>query len=145
MLKKQIFIFTLLISLLSTIVSADAITKDDLSDLDGNWHLRALDGKEVRKARAILDFHGEQMIVNGFDGCNSIYGTITAHNTITFSSKLTSTRMACRQSIHRYVSKRLHETIEEGFTITESKRYGVEGITLKSKNHDLFLKRMEMK
>ena len=142
MLKKQIFIFTLLISLFSTISSADAITKDDLSDLNGNWHLRAMDGKEVRKARAILDVHGEQMTINGFDGCNSIYGTLTTHNKTTFSTTLTSTRMACRQSIHRFVSKRLHETIQEGFTITEGKRYGVEGITLKSKNHDLFFKRM---
>ena len=142
MLKNKIFISTLLISLLSTLVSADAITADDLSDLNGNWHLRAMDGKEVRKARAILDIHGEQMIVNGFDGCNSIYGTLTAHNKITFSATLTSTRMACRQSIHRYVRKRLHETINEGFTITEGKRYGVEGITLKSKKHDLFFKRM---
>ena len=145
MLKNKIFIFTLLFSLLSTIVSADTITVDDLSDLDGNWHLRAMDGREVRKARAILDVHGEQMIINGFDGCNSIYGVLTAHNKTTFSATLTSTRMACRQSIHRYVSKRLHETIQEGFTITEGKRYGIEGITLKSKNHDLFFKRMEMK
>jgi len=145
MLKKKIFISTFLISSLSTNVSAEAITIDDLSDLNGNWHLRAMDGHEVRKARAILDVHGEQMIVNGFDGCNSIYGVLTAHNKITFSATLTSTRMACRQSIHRYVSKRLHETVQEGFTITEGKRYGVEGITLKSKNHDLFFKRMEMK
>ena len=142
MLKKKIFISALLISLFSTISSAGPITIDNLDDLNGNWHLRAMDGHEVRKARAILDFHAEQMIVNGFDGCNSIYGTLKTHNKITFSATLTRTSMACRQSIHRYVSKRFHETINEGFTITEGKRYGVEGITLKSKNHDLFFKRM---
>ena len=142
MFRKKIFIFTLLISLFTTIISADAITKDNLSDLNGNWHLRAMDGKEVRKARAILDVHGEQMIVNGFDGCNSIYGVLKVQNKTTFSATLASTRMACRQSIHRYVSKRFHETVQEGFTITEGKRYGVEGITLRSKSHDLFFKRM---
>jgi len=140
--NNKIIIFTLLISLFSTIVSADTITIDNLSDLNGNWHLRAMDGKEVRKARAILDVHAEQMVVNGFDGCNSIYGVLTAHNKTTFSATLTSTRMACRQSIHRYVSKRFHETIQEGFTITEGKRYGIEGITIKSKKHDLFFKKM---
>ena len=142
MLKKKIFIFTLLFSLFATVLSAETVSVDDLSNLNGNWHLRAMDGHEVRKARAILDVHGEQMIINGFDGCNSIYGNLKAHNKITFSATLTSTRMACRQSIHRYVSKRFHETINEGFTITEGKRYGIEGITLKSKNHDLFFKRM---
>jgi heat shock protein HslJ len=142
MLKKKIFIFILFLSFYNTILSAETVTVNDLSDLNGNWHLRAMDGHEVRKARAILDVHAEQMIVNGFDGCNSIYGILKAHNKITFSATLTSTRMACRQSIHRYVSKRLHKTIQEGFTITKGKRYGVEGITLKSKNHDLFFKRM---
>ena len=145
MLTKKIFIPTLIFTLFTSILSAGTITVDDLSDLNGNWHLRAMDGKEVRKARAILDIHGEQMIVNGFDGCNSIYGVLKAHDKITFSTTLKTTRMACRQSIHRYVSKRLHETVREGFTITEVKRYGVEGITLKSKNHDLFFKKMEMK
>ena len=142
MLKTKIFISILLISLLSTIVSADAITVDDLSDLNGNWHLRALDGHEVRKARAILDIHAQQMIINGFDSCNRISGTLKVNGKSTFSAKLTSTRMACRQSVHRYVSKRFQAAINEGFTITEGKRYGIDGITLKSKNHDLFFKKM---
>ena len=142
MLKKKIFISTLLISLFSTIISANTITIDDLSDLNGNWHLRAMDGHEVRKARAILDFHAEQMMLSGFDGCNRFTGTIIANSKSNFSSKLASTRMACRQSIHRYVSKRFNETINDGFTISEGKRYGVEGITLKSKEHDLFFKKM---
>ena len=116
MLKKKIFISTLLISLFSTIISADTITLDDLSDLNGNWHLRAMDGHEVRKARAILDFHAKQMMLSGFDGCNRFTGALIANSKSNFSSKLASTRMACRQSIHRYVSKRLHETINEGFT-----------------------------
>jgi hypothetical protein len=51
--------------------------------------------------------------------------------------------MDCRENIHTWVSKRLHETLKEGFTIKEEKKYGVEGITLKSASHELFLKRME--
>lgn len=142
MLKKKIFISTLLLSLFTTVLSAGTVTVDDLSDLNGNWHLRAMDGHEVRKARAILDFHAEQMMISGFDGCNRISGAIKANSKSTFSSKLTSTRMACRQSVHRYVSKRFQAAINEGFTITEGTRYGIDGITLKSKNHDLFFKRM---
>jgi len=142
MLKKKIFFSTLLLSLCTTILSAGSITVDDLSDLNGNWHLRALDGHEVRKARAILDIHAQQMIINGFDSCNRISGTLKVNGKSTFSSKLTTTRMACRKSIHKYVSQRFHEAINEGFTITEGRRYGIDGITLKSKNHDLFFKKM---
>jgi len=56
---------------------------------------------------------------------------------------LSSTRMACRGKMHTWVSKRLHETLKEGFTVKEEKRYGVEGLTLKSSKHELFLKQME--
>ncbi len=140
--NHNIFKTSFIIALFSTILSAGAITVNDLDDLNGNWHLRVMDGKEVRKARAILDFHSEQMILDGFDGCNRISGKIKAHGTTIFSAKMSQSRMGCRQNIHRYVSKRLHEAIKEGFTITETTRYGVEGITLKSKNHDLFFKKM---
>ena len=142
MFKKKILLYALFISLFNNFIVADTITLNNLSDINGNWHLRAMDGHEVRKARAILDFHSEQKILNGFDGCNRISGTLKVVNKNTFSSKLTKTRMACRQSIHRYVSKRLHETISEGFIISESRRYGTNGITIKSKSHDLFFKKM---
>ena len=47
--------------------------------------------------------------------------------------------------MHTWVSKRLHETLKEGFTVKEEKRYGVEGITIKSEKHELFFKQMERK
>ena len=115
----------------------------DLSTLSGSWHLRVMDGNEVRKARAILDFDAEKMLLSGFDGCNRITGTLKKDVNNTLSAMLASTRMACRQNIHRYVSKHLHETVKEGFSIKEDKKYGVEGITLKSAHHELFFKRME--
>ncbi len=132
---------TLIVSLLSTLLwsQTQAI---DLNDLDGNWHLRVMDGKEVRKARAILDFDAGKMKVSGFDGCNRINGTLKGDEKH-MSSKLISTRMACRESIHAYVSKKLHETISEGFSIKEEEKYGIKGITLKSSKHELFFKRME--
>ena len=142
MLYKKIFILTLFLSFFSHTLSAEIKTANDLSDLTGNWHLRAMDGKEVRKARAILDFDVKKMQLSGFDGCNRIAGTLKINTNTNFSSQLRSTRMACRQNIHRYVSKRLHETVSEGFTITEGKRYGVNGITLKSPSHNLFFGRM---
>ncbi len=132
---------TLIISLLSTLLWSETSSMD-LSDLDGNWHLRVMDGKEVRKARAILDFDAGKMKISGFDGCNQINGTLKGDEKH-MSSKLISTRMACRERIHAYVSKRLHETISEGFSIKEEKKYGVEGITLKSSKHELFFKRMD--
>lgn len=131
---------TLIVSLLSTLLwsQTQAI---DLNDLDGNWHLRVMDGKEVRKARAILDFDAGKMKVSGFDGCNRINGNLKGDEKH-MSSKLISTRMACRESIHAYVSKKLHETISEGFSIKEEEKYGIKGITLKSSKHELFFKRM---
>ena len=115
----------------------------DLDKLSGNWHLRVMDGMEVRKARAILDFDARKMLLSGFDGCNRISGALSKDANNTLSSKLMSTKMACRENIHRWVSTRLHETVNEGFYVKEEKKYGVVGITLKSLNHELFFKRME--
>lgn len=114
------------------------------NELNGVWHLRVMDGMEVRKARAILDFNMEKMKFSGFDACNRIGGEIKKVSDINTSiPMLFSTRMACRGKMHTWVSKRLHETLKEGFTVKEEKRYGVEGVTLKSSKHELFLKQME--
>ena len=125
---------------LTTLLSANI----NLSELSGSWHMRVLDGMEVRKARAILDFDAKKMRVDGFDSCNRISGILMQNpQTKQLSTQLRTTRMACRGNIQKWVSKRLHETMREGFTIKEEKKYGVEGITLKSPSHELFFKRME--
>ena len=138
--KKWMSIFVLFTTV--TMLTAGTAPLKDLSDLNGNWHLHVMDGKAVQKARAILDFHPKSMVLEGFDGCNRISGKLLRSTGDRFFSKLTSTRMACRQNIHRYVSRGLHTTIKEGFTVTEGKRYGMDGITLKSRHHDLFFKKM---
>ena len=131
----------LFISLFSTTLLSANI---NLSELSGSWHMRVLDGMEVRKARAILDFDAKKMSVDGFDSCNRISGMLKQNpQTNQLSTQLRTTRMVCRGNIHKWVSKRLHETMREGFTIKEEKKYGVEGITLKSPSHELFFKRME--
>jgi len=131
--------FLLFSLLLSTLLSANTT----LSELSGSWHMRVLDGMEVRKARAILDFDAKKMRVNGFDSCNRISGILTQNpQTQQLSTKLRTTRMACRGRIQKWVSKRLHETMSEGFSIKKETKYGVEGITLKSAKHELFFKRM---
>ena len=138
MLKKITFM-----TVMFTILHTQASTANEL---DGTWHLRAMDGMEVRKARALLEFNMEEMKLSGFDACNRIGGTLVKHTeTNTTVPMLRSTRMACRQKIHSWVSKRLHETLKEGFSIKEEKRYGIEGITLKSPSHELFFKRMGRK
>ena len=114
----------------------------DLNDLKGDWHLRVMDGYDVRKVRVILDFHPDKMRIEGFDACNRISGKLLKKPDGNYTSQLISTRMACRGKSHSFVSKRLHETIAEGFTIKEEKRYGIDGITIKSMKHDLFFKRM---
>ena len=114
----------------------------DLNTLKGNWHLRVMDGYDVRKVRAILDFQLQKMKLEGFDACNRISGALRKDTNNTYHSQLTATKMACRGQSFIFVSTRLYEAIAEGFTIKAEKRYGVDGITLKSKSHDLFLKRM---
>jgi heat shock protein HslJ len=138
MLKKKVWLAALFAVLYSSCISAETI---DLDDLDGNWHLRIMDGMEVRKARAILDFDSEKMTINGFDGCNRITGTLIINND-TMSSQLKMTKRACRLSVQTYVSQRLHEVMKEGFIITETITNGVEGITLKNPKHTLFFGRM---
>ena len=131
----------LFISLFSTTLLSANI---NLSELSGSWHMRVLDGMEVRKARAILDFDAKKMRVDGFDSCNRISGILKQNlQTKQLRTQLRTTRMECRGNIQKWVSKRLHETMSEGFTIKEEKKYGVEGITLKSSGHEVFFKRME--
>ncbi len=136
--KKWIFIY-----LFSTLLWAK---NADIIKFNGAWHLRVMDGMEVRKARAILDFSidTDTTQISGFDGCNRIMGAIHKSDDSNLSVPLIiSTRMACRQKIHNWVSTRLHKTLNEGFSIKEDEKYGVEGITVKSVTHELFLKKME--
>ena len=141
MLYKKTLITTLLVCLSTSYLSAK--TKSiDLDKLQGNWHLRTMDGKDVRKARAILDFDAKNMKLNGFDGCNRMSSELKTNNITLMSTKLAATKMGCRQSIHRYVRKRLHRTVKEGFTVTEATQNGIDGILIKSSKHKLFFKWM---
>jgi heat shock protein HslJ len=137
---KKTLIFMLVSSLTVSQLHAKPIALEKLS---GNWHLRVMDGMEVRKARAILDFDATKMHLSGFDGCNRINGTLEKNSSNIMRAKLMSTRMACRENIHRWVTTRLHETVNKGFSVNADTKYGVEGITLKSSEHELFFKRME--
>ena len=141
MLTKKTLSLAMFVSLCTTNQSAQ--TKSiDIDDLHGNWHLRTMDGKDVRKARAILDFDAKNMKLNGFDGCNRISSELKTNDKTLKSDKLATTRMGCRQSIHSYVRKRLHRTVKEGFTVTEATQNGVEGILVKGSKHELFFKWM---
>ena len=131
-------------TLLSLLVSLQFLHAENIkpNELEGNWHLRVMDGYDVRKVRAIIEFKPEQMRIEGFDACNRIGGKLKRKPDGNYTARLLSTRMACRGKSYRFVSKRLHETFAEGFNIKEEKRYGIDGITIKSMKHDLFFKRM---
>jgi heat shock protein HslJ len=136
--QKQHLILSLLWGAFS-LLHADTV---NLTDLEGDWHLRIMDGYDVRKTRAILDFKPKSMQLEGFDACNRISGKLIQKPDGNYTSTLTSTRMACRGKSFTFVSTRLHETIKEGFTIKEETRSGIEGLTIKSAKHDLFFKSM---
>jgi len=118
---------------------------NDINNFTGAWHLRILDGKEVRKARAILNFtfSDSKAKLSGFDGCNRISGNLEQKPQAQYTARLISTRMGCRGKIQRHVSKKLHETVSGGFSIKKEKKHGIEGMTIKSSKHELFFKRME--
>lgn len=140
-LSQKTVMLTLLVSLSTMYLSAQ--TQDiDLDDLQGNWHLRTMDGKDVREARAILDFDAEHNRINGFDGCNPVLGELKTDDKNRLSTKLSAKSMACRQYIHQYVSTKLHNTMQEGFTVTKTTLNGMDGITIKSSKHELFFKKM---
>lgn len=141
MLYSKTLITTLLLSLSVSCLTAQTQTLD-LDDLNGNWHLRTMDGKEVREARAILDFDAKHMKLSGFDGCNPISGELKRSADTRIFSELSPTHNECRQSIHRYVRTRLLKTVKEGFTVTKAKQNGIDGILIKSTSHELFLKWM---
>ena len=130
------------ITLLTLFAQTTNAAPADLNELQGDWHLRELDGYEVRKARAILDFEPSKMVIDGFDACNRINGKLIKKADGTYTSRLRTTRMACRGNLFSFVSQRLHQAIDEGFTVEKATRHGVDGILLKSKSHELFFKRM---
>jgi len=135
-LKKVSLLLVTLTTLYTQTVTAN--------DFDGAWHLRVMDGMEVRKARAILDLDMDKMKLSGFDACNRIGGTLIKNSDSNMTTPmLRSTKMGCRGKIQNWVSKRLHALLKEGFNIKEENKYGVHGITLKSPHHELFFKRME--
>ncbi|HEO97858.1 MAG: META domain-containing protein [Campylobacterales bacterium] len=111
--------------------------------LNGNWHVRVIDGKDVRQARAILDLDLDEMKLSGFDACNRMEGRLIRKSEESIlAQELSTTYMACRESIHMWVRGRLHQMMKEGFTIKEEEKYGIRGLTLKSPTHELFLKKM---
>lgn len=128
--------------LLTTLLLSETNTAPQ-HELNGNWHLRVIDGNDVRKGRAILDLNFNIMRLSGFDSCNRMNGTLKKNTDNNFTvPTLAMTRMACRGPVQTYVSRHLHTLLKEGFSITKEKKYGVEGITLKSPSHELFLKKM---
>ncbi|MDM5271970.1 META domain-containing protein [Sulfurovum sp. zt1-1] len=113
------------------------------NEFNGNWHIRVMDGKDIRQARAILDLDLDDMKLSGFDACNQMNGILIKHNEENISvPALMTTRMGCRETLHTWVSVRLHQLLKEGFSIKEEEKYGIEGVTIKSPNHELFLKKM---
>jgi len=109
------------------------------NNFNGTWHLRVIDGMDVRKARAILDFNMIDMKLSGFDACNRIEGILTKHTkTLIVITGFRSSRMECRGRVYSWVKKRLHSVLKKGFKIKEETKYGIKGITLKSRNHELF-------
>ena len=141
MLDKKSFVVALMVSLSTVHLSAQT-ESIDLDELNGNWHLRTMDGKDVRAARAILDFDPKKMRLSGFDGCNSMSSQLIANSQTLSSAKILDTNMACRESIHLYVRTKLHKTLKEGFSIAKTTRDGIDGITVKSSKHELFFKKM---
>jgi heat shock protein HslJ len=144
MLSRKTLITTLLLSLSTSCLTAQTESLD-LDDLHGNWHLRTMDGKDVREARAILDFDPKHMKINGFDGCNPVLGELKRSSDTHIFSTLSATDNECRESIHSYVRTRLHRTMQEGFTVTKATQNGIDGITIKSSEHELFFKKMGQK
>ncbi|MCF6244851.1 MAG: META domain-containing protein [Sulfurovum sp.] len=140
--KKYIF-FTFLSGFL---YAENNAINSKMKDFEGAWHLRVLDGMEVRKARVIFDFTftSKKSKLSGFDGCNRISGDIKQSSETTLAIPLImKTKMGCRGKMYRWTSKRVHQLLSEDFSIKEEKKYGVEGITIRSSKHELFFKKMQ--
>ena len=129
----------LIVTLLSSLIWGFTIP----TEFNGDWHLRTIDGQDVRKARAIIELDMYKMRISGFDACNRMNGQMIREDKYRITvPTLRTTRMACRESIHSWVSNQLHEIFKEGFYITTEERNGVEGIIIKSPTHELFFKKM---
>ncbi|GAB2542664.1 META domain-containing protein [Rufibacter soli] len=74
---------------------------NDPNFLNGSWKLVNLNGKPVSAADASrtpqLTFQVAEQRVNGFTGCNRVFGGVTASATHLSFQHLGSTRMACAE------------------------------------------------
>jgi heat shock protein HslJ len=137
MIFKKLFFITLISSLLFS--AEESIS---LETLEGSWLLRTIDGYQVSKARAILDFNAKRNKIDGYDGCNRIEGKLKLRKDNRYTSNLAIYRYECKNTTKRFVSSRLQSTITEGFSIQKGKMQGEDGILLKSTHHTLFFKKM---
>jgi len=132
--------YIVILFLTGTLYASKSIS---LQTINGSWLLLRMDGYKVSQARAILDFNAKHQKVEGFDSCNRIAGKVIQHHTLYYTPHLLKQEYPCRGKTQRYVSKRLQQSLKEGFIIQKSTSQGEKGILLKSHHHRLFLKKME--
>jgi heat shock protein HslJ len=130
---------TILLFLLHSVLVANSI---NLKTLNGAWHMQYLDGKDVRKARAILEFDAKKMHLSGFDACNQIEGLLVKNSSSYTVKSMQIRTMPCRQSIHRRVKRYLHKVLKHPFTLKKVTHNGIKGLLIQSKKHKLFFKHM---
>ena len=131
-----------IIILLFLLHSAAYANTTALKNLSGSWHMHLLDGKDVRKARAILDFDAKKMHISGFDACNQIEGVLVQNSSSYTVKSMKIRTMPCRQSIHSRVKQYLHQVLKHPFTLKKVTRNGIEGLLIQGERHRLFFKHM---
>ena len=129
---------------LSAFLSSLLWTESDIqkNTIDGNWDLYIMDKKDVHEVRATLNFDTDKMRLSGFDACNRIHGALIQHSDTNITAPVvSSTRMGCRDKKQAWVSRYLHVVLKEGFFAKKENRNNIDGISIKSSSHELFLKK----
>ncbi|MFA1773333.1 META domain-containing protein [Rufibacter glacialis] len=85
----------------TTSTTTASVQTNDTKLLNGSWRLISLNGKAVSSADVSrtpqLTFQVAEQRVNGFTGCNRVFGGATATATHLTFQHLGSTRMACAE------------------------------------------------
>jgi len=139
--NKNTILFLLSVFILSACASkrTTLTNSSTLSQIEGTWHLQKINNKDRKLARVTLNINTEDMTIDGFDGCNNIYGKLyNLENNTTIVPQILTTRMGCRTRMHKRVSRQLHNALEEGFTLVNSTYKNMDGSSLQSKTYNLF-------
>lgn len=103
-------------------------------------HLETVNNRYIKSDKIAVSFNLTTMNMNGFDGCNEIYGKIYKNHNTYIIPKILSTNLKCKSKKLRDISRQIHTSFKNTFTLENASLESMKGKLLTSNNYKLFFK-----